>query len=100
MPFVNISAPGARSHVPLAVVLTLAGLSLGAVVVTLGRMNIAPLTTVHAAESNLRMLWPFWIASAMAWASLTALWLVLRRGEVARGQAPRESARSRRRPGP
>ncbi len=77
----------ARSHVPLAVVLTWAGLSLGAVVVTLGRLTVAPLTTVHAAEANLRMLWPFWIASAMSWASLTAVWIVLRRGEGSRGLA-------------
>ena len=77
---------------PPAVVLTWAGLSLGAVVVTLCRLTLAPLITAHDAEANLRMLWPFWIASAMAWASLTALWLVLRRGEVARGWAWRPTA--------
>ena len=80
MPFVRDSAPPQRGHLPLAAVLTLAGLSLAAVVVTLGRLTLAPLTTVEAAEANLRMLWPFWIASAMTWASLTALWFVLRRG--------------------
>lgn len=87
MPFVSVNASAVRSRVPPAVVLTLAGLSLGAVVVTLVRLTLAPLTTVHAAEANLRMLWPFWIASAMAWASLTALWLVLRRVERSRGLA-------------
>ena len=66
---------------PLPVVLTWAGLSLVGVAVALSRLHIQPLDSIEAAEANLRMLWPFWIASAMGWAALTALWLVLRHGE-------------------
>ncbi len=63
----------ARRPLPLTIALICAVLSLAAVVVTLCRLHIVPLTSVDAADANMRMLWPFWIASASCWAALTAV---------------------------
>lgn len=67
----------------LAIALTCAGLSLAAVVATLCRLHLEPLSSVEAAGANLRGLVPFWIASAASWAALTGLWLAVRRVEPA-----------------
>lgn len=60
-------------------------LSLAAVVVTLCRLQVVPLTSIDAAAANARTLWPFWIASGLCWATLTGLWLVIRRKRPAGG---------------
>lgn len=63
----------------MATIVILAMLSLAALVVALARMRIDRSATIEAGQANLAALWPFWIASACGWASLTALWLLLRR---------------------
>lgn len=59
-------------------VLTWAALSLAALAVVLAGLTIDRAPTVEAASSNMGRLWPFWIASASGWASLTVLWLLIR----------------------
>ncbi len=54
--------------------------SLAALVIALANLQIDRSPTAAAGAQNLRALWPFWIASASGWASLTALWMLLRRG--------------------
>ena len=76
----------ARRPLPLTIALTCAVLSLAAVVVTLCRLHIVPLTSIDAADANMRMLWPFWIASASCWAALTSVWLVVRREQQGAGR--------------
>ncbi|MHC4079961.1 MAG: glycosyltransferase 87 family protein [Planctomycetota bacterium] len=60
-----------------AVVICWAVGSLAGLVVALAGLNIDRAPTVAAAETNLRALWPFWIASASGWAALTAVWALL-----------------------
>ena len=79
--------PGRRS-LPLTISLTCAALTLGGVAVTLARLHLDPLASVDAAQTNLRMLWPFWIASALCWAALTWLWVVVRHEPPAGGRRP------------
>ena len=53
--------------------------SLAALVIALANLQIDRSPSATAGEQNLRALWPFWIAAASGWASLTALWMLLRR---------------------
>ncbi len=72
----------------LTISLACSALTLGGVAVTLGRLHLDPLESIDAAEANLRMLWPFWIASASCWAALTWLWVTVRREPPASGPRP------------
>ena len=76
----------ANRSLPLSLALGFATLSLAAVVVTLCRLQVVPLTSIDAAAANARMLWPFWIASGLCWAALTGLWIVIRREQPAGGR--------------
>ncbi|MFB3138116.1 MAG: glycosyltransferase 87 family protein [Phycisphaerales bacterium] len=75
---------GSRPSPALATIVILAMLSLAALVVALARLRIDRSATIEAGQANLAALWPFWIASACAWASLTAMWILLRRTPVGR----------------
>ncbi len=73
---------------PTALLVTGAGLSLAAVTAALMGLEIDRSAVPEAAAANLESLRLFWIASASAWAALTALWaVVLRRGAAARWRA-------------
>ncbi|MCZ6850958.1 MAG: hypothetical protein O7F17_04890, partial [Planctomycetota bacterium] len=73
-----------RSRIAWAVTVACAIASLAAVVWCLAGMTIDRTPTPEAGQANLAALWPFWIASACAWASLTAMWILLRRTPVGR----------------
>ncbi len=73
---------------PLTISLACSAVTLGGVAVTLGRLHLDPLASIDAAEANLRMLWPFWIASASCWAALTWLWVTVRRAPPGGGPRP------------
>jgi hypothetical protein len=77
--------PANRSQT-LNIALACAVLSLAAVVVTLCRLDVVPLTSIDAAAANSRMLWPFWIASGLCWAALTVLWIAIRHQRPAGGR--------------
>ncbi len=70
--------PGVSPKTRLGLVLAWAAVSLAAVTASLGMLDLAPAGTAADARANLSALWPFWITSACGWASLTALWWVLR----------------------
>ncbi len=55
----------------------LAGLA--GLVAALWQLVIERNPSLPAGEENLRRLWPFWLASAVTWGGLTALWWRLRR---------------------
>ncbi|MCZ6734535.1 MAG: glycosyltransferase 87 family protein [Planctomycetota bacterium] len=78
---------GPRPSPAMATIVILAMLSLAALVVALARMRIDRSATIEAGQANLSALWPFWIASACGWASLTALWMLLRRTAHRSGHA-------------
>ncbi|MHC4414351.1 MAG: glycosyltransferase 87 family protein [Planctomycetota bacterium] len=70
----------------MVIVVVWAVISLAALVVALAAMQIDRSPTVESGAANIGALWPFWIASASGWVSLTALWMLLRR-------APRQRLR-------
>lgn len=49
------------------------------VVWTLSQLEIARDATVESGQANLDALWPYWIASGIAWIALTGVWFHLRR---------------------
>ncbi|MCH8165450.1 MAG: hypothetical protein IH889_07570 [Planctomycetes bacterium] len=83
--------PGPQHHsdrspaeMKMVIVVACAVASLAMVVWSLAGMTIDRTPIPEAGQSNLRNLWPFWIASGCGWASLTAMWILLRRTPVGR----------------
>ncbi|HVP73907.1 MAG TPA: hypothetical protein VMS30_09225, partial [Phycisphaerales bacterium] len=71
--------PQQRHRLMLRVGAIWAGVSLAAVVWSLGGMTLDRSGGAEAAAHNARMLWPYWIASASCWLGLTIVWIALRR---------------------
>ncbi|MHC4990822.1 MAG: hypothetical protein ACYTGC_07550 [Planctomycetota bacterium] len=69
--------PGTSRALLVTILLALA--SMAALVAVMPSLVIEPAAATDAGRENLRHLWPFWIASAALWISLTALWCVLHR---------------------
>jgi len=72
----NTNTPAAADHRSPAWVIVLAACAIGLALVvwSLSALRLDHVLSVEAGRSNLRELVPFWIATGLLWAALTALW--------------------------